>query len=421
MTSARTRQPCSRRVRSRLKVVGSAAIGMTLCFLVLTSPGSARGSGPARSTVEVGTDSACALVAAGKVACWGFGGFGELGDGSRKSRSTPAPVRAITTAVGVFGGDQHECALLRNRSVKCWGFNFGGDVVPGVITGPDRCGAITSCSKVPTTVTGVTNVMSVAVGDSSTCALVRGGRVDCWGIPLDNGSTRATRRPTQVNGIDNVKAIAAGFATCGLLAKGVVDCWGGNLWGALGRGRDSGPSWCFPSRTPCALTPGPVRGITQATAVGVGDYHGCAVTATGGVKCWGLNNVGQLGQGTASGPDACRFGGDTEPCSTVAIPVRGVQDAKAIAVGANHACALLRGGSVECWGDNDAGQLGERGGPEVCGGFGPCSMTPVPVRGIGAAVDIAAGGDTTCVRLSGAGIRCWGDNTSGQARSTTRR
>jgi alpha-tubulin suppressor-like RCC1 family protein len=86
--------------------------------------------------------------------------------------------------------------------------------------------------------------------------------------------------------------------------------------------------------------------------------------------------------------------------------VTGISDATAIAVSADHVCAALRGGSIECWGANASGQLGD--------GTTHYSASPVRVRGASAPAELAAGPADTCALLSDGAMRCWGFNNNGQ-------
>jgi alpha-tubulin suppressor-like RCC1 family protein len=145
-----------------------------------------------------------------------------------------------------------------------------------------------------------------------------------------------------------VRAIAAGaFHTCALTEAGGVKCWGDNTQKQLGNGPTSY------SAVPLDV-PGLLNGMT-AIAAGVGSVEGlekiigthtCALTASGGVKCWGNNDNGQLGEGKAVTKDT--------PVDVIGLK----SGVKAIAVGGYHSCALLTTGQAKCWGDNDRGQLG---------------------------------------------------------------
>ena len=141
-----------------------------------------------------------------------------------------------------------------------------------------------------------------------------------------------------------------------------MKCWGENEYGQLGNGTTE--------RSRVAVD---VSGLGSGMkAVAVGYSHSCALTTGGGVKCWGLNTNGQLGNG-ASGYDAN---------STTPVNVNGLASGvQAITAGGYHTCALLHNGAVKCWGCNEYGQLGN-------GEFGydAQSTTPVAVTGLSTGV-----------------------------------
>ncbi len=191
--------------------------------------------------------------------------------------------------------------------------------------------------------------------------------------------------PPQVLG-GSLTTITAGAAhTCALLAGGQAQCWGDNSLGQLGDA-----STDLFSNIPAA-----VFGITTATAIAAGGSHSCALLTGGTVQCWGDNSNGQLGNSSTGG------------FSNSPVPVTGISTATAIAAGGSHSCALLTGGTVQCWGDNSNGQLGN----SSTGGF---SNSPVPVTGISTATAIATGDAHTCALLTGGTVQCWGDNSNGQ-------
>ena len=115
-----------------------------------------------------------------------------------------------------------------------------------------------------------------------------------------------------------------------------------------------------------------MSGIGTAVAVGVGYDYACALLSGGTVECWGFNAGGELGTPTiAPGIE-----------SDMPVPVAGITDATAIGVGEESACAVLSDGKVQCWGQNAEGELGDGTftGPETCA-FA-CRRTPVTVSGL---------------------------------------
>lgn len=249
-----------------------------------------------------------------------------------------------------------------------------------------------------------------------TCAVISDGSVDCWGAgALGNGTTGSSDIARPVPGISTATSITsasqdvAGY--CALLSAGSVDCWGDNTDGELGNGTTGGPD-CNGS---CYDTPQAVTGITTAisvTSVSSVDLAAgyCAVLSTGGVDCWGDNTDGQLGNGTTGGPDC------NGSCYDTPQPVTGITNAALLTNDADgEDCAVLLTGSVDCWGDNVWGQLGDgtTGGPDGVSPFAGYD-TPQAVSGITDAVSIAGDvGSSTCAVLSTAGVDCWGAN-SGQ-------
>jgi alpha-tubulin suppressor-like RCC1 family protein len=261
----------------------------------------------------------------------------------------------------------------------------------------------------PAIATAATTSTAISAG-GDVCALTSAGGVKCWGVgPVGDGTTEEKTTPVDVTGLTSgVTAISAGIGAgsahaCALTSSGEVECWGANNQGQLGDGTASGPESCPGS--PCSTTPVGVSGLTGGvTAISVGGAHACALTSSGEVKCWGANNQGQLGDGTASGPESC--GGS--PCSTTPVGVSGLTSGvTAISAGDEHTCALMSAGEVKCWGRNYDDQLGD-GTQEV-------KTTPVAVNGLtGGIAAISAGGDHTCALTSAGGVECWGANFLGE-------
>jgi alpha-tubulin suppressor-like RCC1 family protein len=303
---------------------------------------------------------------------------------------TAAPVVALAA------GADHSCALLGSGGVDCWGADGDGQLGAGVAA--QRCSG-DACSPVPVPVAGVAGASALAAGGEETCAIVAGGAVQCWGA---NGSGQLGGGPGgRVRGVAGAVAVAVGADhACAIVAAGAVECWGANDLGQLGDGPGRGGG------------PVAVRGLAGAVALAAGGEETCAIVAGGAVECWGANGFGELGDGTSRGPDDCAG----RACAWAPAPVRGVAGAVAVAVGNDHACALLARGSALCWGYDFAAELGAgtSSGPQWCAGGGWCATTPVAVLGLAGATAIAAGGDHTCALLTGGGVDCWGFDSFGQ-------
>ncbi len=189
--------------------------------------------------------------------------------------------------------------------------------------------------------------------------------------------------PVAVSGLSGVIAISAGAAgTCALLTGGTVECWGDNTYGELGDGTSTGPGTCLGGTSACSTTPVAVSGLSGVSAIAASESHTCARLSGGTVSCWGDNEAGELGDGTNTGPQKC----SGASCSTTPVAVSTLTGATAVTAGFLGSCALRSGGSIECWGDNEYGGLGigTSTGPQTCTANVDvsCSTTPVAVSGL---------------------------------------
>jgi alpha-tubulin suppressor-like RCC1 family protein len=342
------------------------------------------------TAISAGEDDTCAVLASGSVDCWGYNGTAELGDGTQVDEHTPVPVTEISTAAAVAVGEYHTCALLSSGTVECWGDNTFGEIGDGIANGG-------SIHFTPAAAIGITTATAIAAGSMHTCARLADGTVECWGDgflgELGNGDATANQfSPVAVIGITTATAISAGGVlnnydqSCALLTDGSVKCWGDNTYGQLGIGNPA---------IGLSSTPVTVAWQPAAIAVTAGQIHTCAVLAGRTAKCWGDNgNGGELGNG-----------GSTD-YSTTPVPVTSLTTATAIAAGRAHSCALLISGSIDCWGYNLDGELGN--------GTTTNSTTPVPVTGITNATTVTSGGGHTCALLTAGTIKCWGQNLYGE-------
>jgi alpha-tubulin suppressor-like RCC1 family protein len=334
------------------------------------------------TAIESRYDTTCALTGGG-VVCWGRNDSGQIADGTKEHRSKPVYAGGLSSGMAaVTVGNTHTCALTVAGGIKCWGENGYGGLGDGT----------TAEHLMPVDVSGLTGgVAALAAGTGFTCALLESGGVKCWGWnregQLGDGTTVNRLHPVDVVGLSSgVTALVTGVShACALLESGGVKCWGWNGKGQLGDGT-----------TVDRLTPVDVRGLSGGvTALAAGSHFTCALTAAGGVKCWGYNWIGQLGDGTTA--DRLR------PVDVIGLESGVV----ALAAGSDHACALTAAGGVKCWGNNGFGELGDGTTRRLAGPVDATVLT-------GGVAALAAGLSHTCALTRAGRVKCWGDNTLGQ-------
>ena len=347
-----------------------------------------------KSLISAGNAHACAVTSSGAAKCWGIGSFGELGNGANTNKLTATAVTGLSSGVIAISASSqmHTCAVLSTGAARCWGYNNYNELGDGTKT----------TRLTPTAVTGLSSgVSAISSGYTHTCAVLSTGAARCWGRngsgQIGDGTSTDRSTSVAVSGLSSgVSAISTGKEhSCALLSSGGVKCWGWNGNGRLGDGT-----------TQTSLVPVDVSGLSSGViAITSGLTHNCALLSTGGVKCWGQNSDGgQLGDGTAIS-------------KSIPVDVSGLSSGvTAISSKGNHTCALLSTGAAKCWGANSQGQLGD--GTQVD------SSTPVNVSTLSSGVRAISAGSTFSCALLGRGVaKCWGANYGGQIGdgTTTRR
>jgi alpha-tubulin suppressor-like RCC1 family protein len=270
----------------------------------------------------------CGVTASGVGYCWGANSYGQVGDGTTTDRLVPTPVAGGLKFASISSGNLHTCGVTTSGAAYCWGVNQSGGLGDGTTTN----------RIVPTPVAGGLSFAQISVGFYYTCGVTTNGEAYCWGgnyafnytlvpIPIAMGITFAT--------------VSAGWShTCGLATNRAVYCWGDNSVGELGDGTTTSRQNLIP-----------VAGGRAFSAVSTGNNgYSCGVTLGGPAYCWGYNLYGQLGDGTTVRKlvPTPVTGGLTFASVAASTTPDGA-----------HTCGLTSSGAVYCWGLNDHGQLGD--------------------------------------------------------------
>jgi len=352
-------------------------------------------------SVSAGYEHTCA-VAKGKVFCWGYNTSGEVGDGTRSERMFAVEVPGIGDAVSVTAGSALSCALVAGGRVKCWGSNRYGQILA-----LER--QVNEQVPTPTEVPGVEGVSAIEAGATVTCGLAA-GKVLCWGA--DSGSTQGAGKPptpVAIVGVDGASsfslrkghetsaapgcavtprgilcwdspkpdtpvvgilveepgatAVAVGDASrCGIFLDQRLKCWGSNATSLLGDGS-------------FAAYPNPVyvAGIEGAVAITTASNRTCAAGGDGKVRCWGGGSGADLDGAMVDVPElegatALVYG--SRPCGAIdggvrcatelagakrpAFSVSGVAGAVELRLVKDGGCARLEGGALACWPSTEA-------------------------------------------------------------------
>jgi hypothetical protein len=380
----------------------------------------AAGVSPCIVQIAGGGQNFCARDDQGKIYCWGNNNDGQLAvDPATPFSATPLAVNlsgklALGVDVGgprdVTAGETVVCARTSSgsgpSSVLCWGGNKFGQL--GVA--PDS-GVL--ASSLPTAVTGVSGSLTIAVGALHVCSISADNSVQCWGYNAEGELGRPTTNAFDpapgpvtftIAGTVVVDAVTVGFEHTCTTNHGLADrvgCTGANTVGELGRGDAA----TFDTQTNAQIFE--VDGPITASAFSANGNATCTVKA-GAVQCWGENGRGEMGINSAT-PGAV-----DDPVTpnllSGGIPVTGVQ------AGFDNFCAILDvadpgdGGTAQdvyCWGRNDKGQSGPGDGGSV--------LVPTPVPGLpGRAIALAGGSQAMCALVKGGTVWCWGENYLGE-------
>ena len=334
--------------------------------------------------INAGKHSTCAVLAGGKSYCWGDNTYGQSGNGTTISSSSPLEVSAPTLHFSsVSQSLTHACALDISGEAYCWGDNQHGQL-----------GDLTSVQRTRPTPTSAirSGVQQIVVGLGHTCALSNDHEIFCWGA--NNAGQLATSTPSSsvlplpitLPGSQPTKLASGSNHICALTMIGDVMCWGGNYSGQI----DASD----PAQTIHAPQIRSGLGPNVVDINANGSNHTCAVLANGSLQCWGENQYGQLGNGNVNATaDVVTIESDGAPYVQVSP-------------GAQHTCAIRSDGSVWCWGDNQTGRFHTSEQQLI--------QTPIRIEGLSPAVAISSGINHTCALDANGLMLCWGSNVRGQ-------
>ncbi|MFN3196894.1 MAG: thrombospondin type 3 repeat-containing protein, partial [Bradymonadia bacterium] len=383
--------------------------------------------------VTHGYHSTCALLDDGRVKCFGYNGHGELGQGNNTQRGDNGGEMGNSlaytnlgtgrTAVHLSSFYHGHCAILDNGKVKCWGYNNYGHLGQGHTgnrgTSASHMGDNLAYTELGTDRTAV----QMSSGYYASCALLDNGDVKCWGRNNDGqlGQGDQTQRGDNANEMgDNLNPIDLGTGhtavmvsvgyqfACAILDDGRVKCWGNNGSGQLGQGnttqRGDGANEMGDNLAYTNLGTG-----RTATHIVSGNSFSCAILDDGGVKCWGYNAHGQLGQNhTGNRGTTPSHMGDNLPY----VNLGAGRTAVALGAGFHSTCAILDNGEVKCWGYNPYGNLGT--GNTSWYGHSNANMSTNPGANLGVnfgtPIDLDNSGGVNCPDADGDGLCDSDDN-----------
>lgn len=338
------------------------------------------GAGVKAAQISAGGVHTCARLTDGHVKCWGSGFFGVLGLGDEANRGdAPGEMGDALPIVDLGAGDEairvtcggaHTCVVLKGGAVKCWGSGSNGALGLGDEQkrgdGPGEMG-----DALPPVDFGATPpaAIDVEAGGGHSCALFDDGRMKCWGSFIGLGLGDAESRGDNLGEMGDalpyvdlgtnrtaIRIATGGSHTCAIRDDNSLMCWGVNYYGECGLA--DGMTFTrgiYPGQMGDAFPPVDLGTNRSATQIDLGDGSTCARLDDGHTKCWGSNDAGKLGRGN---PIEWGFDPGTMGDNLSFIDLGQGASVTSVTMSDYHACGLLEGGHVKCWGGGFTGALG---------------------------------------------------------------
>lgn len=356
----------------------------------------------------------------------------------------------LAVIVGVLGVAAFvvPTASAATQQAFTWGSNTQGQLGNGSHSANDSC-LTGSCDTSPEALSGMDVTQAYGGGDFQ-LAVQADGTVDAWGgnetgqLGMGNEGPTDTTDPTPIPGLDNVAAVAASIhSSIALNNDGTVDWWGNYNGGnqdspvqedgistatAVSAGNDYNLAllsdgtvmgWGYNgfgelgdavATGSTTFTATPIDGLSNVQAISAGESSGIALLNDGTVQTWGQNNDGSLGNGTVTGPDACENGPLT--CDLTPTTVSGLPTIQAVSAGNGYDLALDTSGNVWAWGKTCATSCSNDG--ELGNGSDEGTSTPVELSGLPSISSLVAGQNFSMAIDGSGNVWTWGDNGSGQ-------
>ena len=280
--------------------------------------------------ISLGTSHSSALTKDGALYTWGYNYYGQLGNGSSGSNSSPYKIYDNVLMPGLLEnkqkrvslGSEHSGAIIKDGSLYTWGKNDDGQLGDGTTT------------RKSTPIQIIGNAAEVSLGVYHSAVITKDGGLYTWGKnddgQLGDGTTGNKNRPVKI--MENVVEVSMGGSHSAALTKdGSLYTWGYNGSGQLGDGTTTNRRI-------------PVKVATNIAHISMGGSHSAALTKDGSLYTWGLNYYGQLGDGTTGNKNR---------------PVKIMENVVEVSMGGSHSAALTKDGSLYTWGRNYFGQLGD--------------------------------------------------------------
>lgn len=281
-------------------------------------------------TIEAGSGHACGITLAGQAYCWGGNAEGQLGDGTTIERHVPTRVASGVRFGSISAGPSTTCALALDGRAFCWGSDISAEIATGTVTR----------QLTPAAVGGALRFHQFEQSGGLLCGVTMQNDGYCWGYNslgnLGDGSFTDRSSPVPVlGGIKFAEIHPGGYVTCGRDLAGAVHCWGNNSFGGLGQGE---LQW--------RPAPAPVSSGLSFSELAAGGSHACGLTSAGAPHCWGSNRGYQLGVGPMP------------PFSPLPLPSAGGLTLARLSPGEFGGCGLTPANAAYCWGINSLGEMG---------------------------------------------------------------